>query len=289
MTLDLLDRIVRRLTFLGPLGELLNKWLAQLGAASGAGAGPAKDLLNGTWLGHPLHPALTNLPIGAWGSAAVLDLLDGGAGEGLGKGADLLLALGCLAGAAAAATGLADWQDQYGKQRDLGTAHGLVNTVALGLCSTSMLLRWKGARRPAVRFSLAGASMAGLGAYIGGDMVFREGMQVNRNAFNSGPKKWTAVADEGEVVDDAFVRKQAGNNQVLLRRFEGQVCAVGAVCSHAGGPLDELPLEDGQLHCPWHGSHFDLRSGRVTHGPATTPNPVFETRVNQGKVEIRRP
>jgi nitrite reductase/ring-hydroxylating ferredoxin subunit len=289
MTADLLDRIMARLTFLAPLGEFVHQWLAKLGAQGGSRAGQAKDLLNGTWLSHPLHPALTDVPLGAWTGATLLDLADRGDGGGLSQAADLMVGLGCLAAVGAAATGLADWQDRDGPERDLGTAHALINTGALALFTTSLGLRLRGRRRPAVGVSLLGLGAVFAGAYIGGDMVFRRGIQVNRNAFVAGPKKWTAVADESEVVEGSFTRKQVGKNQVLLTRLKGEICAAGAVCSHAGGPLDELPLEDGQLHCPWHGSRFQLRSGQVTHGPATAANPVFDTRTNEGKVEIRQP
>ncbi|MGC2191362.1 MAG: Rieske 2Fe-2S domain-containing protein [Candidatus Dormiibacterota bacterium] len=288
MTADALDWIIQKLPFLGPLGDALHQWLAKLGELSGSRAGQAKDFLNGTWLGHPIHPALTDVPIGAWMGASLLDLSDGGEGGGMARGADALVALGCAGAVAAAVTGLADWQDQVGKGRDLGTAHALINTSALALFCASLALRLKGARRPAIGLSLLGLGTATAGAYIGGDMVYRLGMQVNRNAFTSGPKKWSEVADESEVAEGSFTHKQVGKNQVLLTRLNGEICAASAVCSHAGGPLDELPLEDGQLQCPWHGSQFSLRTGYVTHGPATVAIPLFETRTKDGKVEIRR-
>ncbi|MGC1193788.1 MAG: Rieske 2Fe-2S domain-containing protein [Candidatus Dormiibacterota bacterium] len=288
MIADALDRFIEQLSFLGPLGEILHQWLAKLGVLAGPRAGVAKDLLNGTWIGHPIHPPVTDVPIGAWMAASLLDLADAGRGTGMAKGADALVALGCAGAVGAAVTGLADWQDQVGKSRDFGTAHALINLTALGLCSTSLVLRLKGSRGPAVSLSMLGLSVAGLGGYIGGDMVYRMGVQVNRNAFTSGPKKWTAVADESEVVEGEFTRKQSGKNQILLTRLDGEICAASAVCPHAGGPLDELPLEDGKLHCPWHGSQFQLRTGYVTHGPATASIPVFETRTKEGKVEIRR-
>lgn len=288
MIADALDRIIQELSFLGPVGEILHQWLAKLGTLGGPCAGPAKDFLNGTWLGHPIHPAITDVPIGAWVGASLLDLVDGGEGSGMARGADALVALGCAGAVGAAVTGFADWQDQQGKSRDFGTAHALINTTALALCSASLALRLRGSRGRAVGLSLLGLGAATAGAFIGGDMVYRMGMQVNRNAFTSGPRKWSAVAEESELTEGSFTRKQVGKNQVLLTRLNGEICAASAICSHAGGPLDELPLEDGQLHCPWHGSQFELRTGHVTHGPATTANPVFETRTKDGQVEIRR-
>jgi nitrite reductase/ring-hydroxylating ferredoxin subunit/uncharacterized membrane protein len=289
MTVTVIDRIVGRIGFLEPLGEAVHQWVDKLVVAGGPQADAAKQFLNGVWLEHPLHPALTDIPIGAWSATAVLDLADGAAGGELGRGADVLLGIGCAGGVAAAISGLSDWQDKYGHERDLATAHGLLNSSALLLMSTSLALRVRGARRPAVGLSLMGLGLATAGAYLGGDLVYRLGMQVNRNAFTEGPSKWREVAAEEEVKEGEFIRKQVGSNRVLLTRMRGEICAASAICSHAGGPLDELALEDGQLHCPWHGSSFALRSGRVNHGPATVPIPVFETRVSDGKVEIRRP
>jgi nitrite reductase/ring-hydroxylating ferredoxin subunit len=289
MIADLRDRILNNLGFLGPLGKAVQKWLGQMEAAAGPRGTELKVFLNGTWLGHPLHPLLTDVALGSWTASTLLDLADGARRGELARGADLLVALGCASGVAAAASGLADWEDQEGRERDVGTAHAIINTSALLLFSTSLALRLRGSRGAAFGFSLLGLGAATTGGYLGGHLVFGLGTGVNRNAFTSGPKAWRAVADEEEVAEGARIRKQVGNNQVLLTRLGGEFCAVSAICSHAGGPLDELAIEDGQLHCPWHGSSFDVRSGRVTHGPATAPLPAFEVRIKEGKVEIRRP
>jgi len=288
MIADLRERILKGFGFFGPLGKAVQNWLGQIEAAGGPGATKLKVFLNGTWFGHPLHPAVTNVALGAWSGSVLLDLADGVRGGELGRAADLLVALGCAGGVGAAASGLADWQDQEGDQRDVGTAHAIINSSALLLFSTSLALRLKGSRGPAFGLSLLGLGAAGAGAYLGGHLVFRLGTSVNRNAFTSGPDGWRAVADESEVAEGAQVRKQVGDNQVLLTRLDGEFCAVSAVCSHAGGPLDELPIEGGQVHCPRHGSSFAVRSGRVTHGPATAAIPAFDVRIREGKVEIRR-
>jgi nitrite reductase/ring-hydroxylating ferredoxin subunit len=129
--------------------------------------------------------------------------------------------------------------------------------------------------------------LVGAGAYVGGDLVFRLGLQVNRNAFTEGPAGWHAVTAEKELHEGSLLIEEVDDCRIVVTRFGGEVCAASAVCPHAGGPLDELPLEEGQLHCPWHGSRFDLRSGRVTTGPAVVANSVFETRAREGMVEVR--
>lgn len=286
MSASALEQIVKRFSFIPPLGEAVQDWLG--GELKAKPVAQAKEVLNGRWLGHPLHPVLTDLPIGAFSGATLLQLADRGDGGGLGDAADLLLATGCLAGVGAALSGVADWQDKYGPERELGTAHGLVNSAALLLFGGALGLRRLGARRLGLGLSVLGLGTIAAGSYVGGDLVFRLGSQVNRNAFSEGPKKWRPVADESEVAEGELLGREVAGNKILLTRLEGELCAAGAVCSHAGGPLGENPLQDGQLSCPWHGSHFEMRTGKVVHGPATSDNPVFETRVVEGKVEVRR-
>lgn len=91
-------------------------------ASKATAARPVKNLLSGTWLGHPVHPVLTDLPIGLWTAAAVLDAV----GE---PGADRLIGLGCLAAVPTAAAGLSDWSETYGAERRIGVVHGLSNVV----------------------------------------------------------------------------------------------------------------------------------------------------------------
>src|ERR1035437_4964789 len=97
MTADVLDRIIQKLTFLGPLGDAVHKWLGRLLAGDSPTA-LAKEFLNGSWLGHPLHPALTDVPIGAWMGASLLDVADGGRGGGMGRGAGMMGGVGCAGG-----------------------------------------------------------------------------------------------------------------------------------------------------------------------------------------------
>lgn len=289
MALINLERVVERLSFLDPIADRLQSLIGQGLKEGGPTAQAAKDALNGTWLGHPLHPALTDVPIGAWTCSTMLDLLDHNRGGDLGRAADLLVGVGCASGLAAAASGAADWQDSYGPERRAGLAHALLNTGALGLFGGSLLLRLAGRRGSAKLPALLGYGLAATAAFLGGDLVFRTGTQVNRNAWAAGPSDWTEVAAQEEVREGELLRRAAGDSAVVLTRHGQTVIAVGAVCPHAGGPLEQGQVRDGRITCPWHGSRFELTTGRVCQGPASIALPVFETRINQqGRVEVRR-
>lgn len=274
---------VGKLSFLDPLAETVQRQLGEWLRQGGPGARRLKDALNGTWLGHPLHPLLTDLPIGAWTGSTLLDLV--GADQ---NAADILLGAGCALAAAAAAAGVADWEDSYGAERRIGAAHGLVNLAALGAMTSALLLRRAGLRRRARPFALGGYGLAGVAGYLGGDLVFRLGTQVNRNAFVEPPSGWQDAGPAAEVPDSGAVVRQLGEARVMLTRLDGEIVAVASVCPHAGGPLAEGPCAAGVVECPWHGSRFDLRTGRVLGGPATMKLPIYEVRTtSEGQVEVK--
>lgn len=283
------DALLDRLEFLDSPADSLQRLLGRGLKVGGANAQAVKDLLNGVWLGHPLHPALTDLPIGAWTCSTALDLMDRGQGDTMGRAADFLIGAGLVSGLGAAASGIADWHDTYGPERRTGLAHALLNTAGMGMFSGALVLRLTGRRSSARPLAVMGYLLAAAGAFLGGDMVFRLGTQVNRNAWTAGPDEWADAAAEEEVTEGAVRRCQVDGATVLLLRQQGEICALSAVCSHAGGPLEEGEVVEGTVRCPWHGSRFDLGSGEVRQGPASMGIPVFETRTTPaGRVEIRR-
>jgi nitrite reductase/ring-hydroxylating ferredoxin subunit/uncharacterized membrane protein len=245
-----------------------------------------KNLLSGGWLGHALHPLLTDLPIGFWTSAVSLDLLGGEDAEG---GADLLLALGNISALGTAATGLADWSDSFGPEKRLGIFHGLANVAGLSLMTGSSLARRSGARGLGRVLGFAGIGVASVSAYFGGHLVYARGMGVQHAGFDLDQEvtEWTDVAAEADLKDGQPLRVVANDVPVLLFREGGQLLALANRCSHAGGPLDEGEFNGGTVTCPWHGSRFELAGGCVLRGPASLPQPSFETRVREGRVEVR--
>jgi nitrite reductase/ring-hydroxylating ferredoxin subunit len=239
------------------------------------------DLLHGRWLGHALHPALSDLPIGLWAGVPVLDVI------GDKRGAATLTAAGCIASVATAATGTADWSVTYGRDRRLALVHGLANTVVLGLQLGSLAARIGGRAARGCFLSASGLVVGAAAAYLGGDLVLDRALMVNHTAALSGPAEWTDVAGDADVTEGNLTAVEVEDRKVLLSRVGGAVCALENTCNHAGGPLDEGTVEDGTVVCPWHGSRFRLTDGAVLGGPATFPQPRFETRNVAGRVQIR--
>jgi nitrite reductase/ring-hydroxylating ferredoxin subunit/uncharacterized membrane protein len=289
------------MTSLGKLGEVLvgvargleqSQALDGLGEAVGGAVqkltGPdvVKTALSGSWLGHALHPLLTDLPIGFWTSAVALDLLGGEEAE---DGAELLVGLGNLAAVGTAASGLADWSDTYGPEKRAGIYHGLANTAGLALMTGSWLARRSGARGMGKTLGLAGFGVTAAAAYLGGHLVFFRGTGVNHAGFDIDQEvpDWTDVAAESEVVEGRPQKVMAGDVPVMLVRQNSILMALAGRCTHAGGPLDEGQIRDGSVTCPWHGSRFQLADGCVLRGPASIPQPTFQVRVRDGRVEVR--
>ncbi len=245
-----------------------------------------KNALSGTWLGHPLHPMLTDVPIGSWVAAAALDVLGGRSAR---KAAQRLVGLGVLAAAPTALSGWSDWSDTYGPEQRVGIAHALGNSSAVLLQSASYLARRRRRHGSGVLLSLAGLGAMGAAAYLGGHLSYVRGVGVNHTAFEQMPTEWTDVAALADLAPGEPVRASAGGAPVVLIRQDDQVHALAATCVHAGGPLDEGEIVDGCLRCPWHGSIFQLADGRVRRGPATTSQPSLETRLEEGRVQVRVP
>lgn len=246
--------------------------------------GAVKDALSGTWLGHPLHPMLSDVTLGAWTSALVLDLVPGRAA---GRAADTLVGAGILSALPTALTGLSDWTDTWDEDSRTGLVHAALNLAALMLYSGSYLARRGRSRGAGVVLGALGAGLATAASYLGGHLTFRRGVGVDRTAFEERPRKWTAVADLNGLGEGKLVPVGLGDARVLLIRMGRRVHAIAARCTHRGGPLEEGSLEGDEVTCPWHGSRFRLSDGEIVRGPATAPQPCYETRVRGGRVEVR--
>jgi nitrite reductase/ring-hydroxylating ferredoxin subunit/uncharacterized membrane protein len=248
--------------------------------------GTFKDALSGTWLGHPLHPVLTDVVVGAWMSSFLLDLVPGRRAR---AASDNLIAVGILAAVPTAAAGLSDWAEVGGGARRVGVVHAAANTVALGLYAGSWASRKRGARLRAWWLSTLGFGVVSFSAYLGGHLVFAKGVGVEQTVFDQGPVDWEPVAGEGELQEGKLTSARANGVALLLLRRGGTIHALADRCTHRGCSLHEGRLEDDTVVCPCHGSTYRLEDGGIVHGPATGPQPAYQVRVREGKVEVRLP
>lgn len=243
-----------------------------------------KQALSGGWLGHQLHPMLTDVPLGTWLSATALDVF-GGRRER--RAARRLVGLGILASLPTAASGASDWVDTYGGEKRVGVVHAAGNVAAIALQCASWRCRRKGNHFRGKVLGAAGLGAAMWAGYLGGHLSYGMGVGMNHTAFEFPPDDWTDVAAETDLVDDTPLRVDAGGVPVMVVRHRGAVRALSATCVHAGGPLDEGEIVGDCVVCPWHSSHFRLSDGAALRGPAALSQPSWDTRIVDGRVEVR--
>ncbi len=245
-----------------------------------------KSLLSGGWLGHRLHPLLTDIPIGAWTSASLLDLVGGRAGR---RVARRLVGIGVLAAAPTALSGLSDWHDTHDDDRRVGVVHAAANTTALLLQLASWRARGRGHRVRGAMLSGLGMGALTVGGYLGGHLVFSRRVGVDAEVPVVDLRTYRTVGRLEEFVDGQPQRVEVDGTPLVVVRRGDTAHVLAAVCSHAGGPLDEGHVEGSVVRCPWHGSEFSLVDGSVQRGPATAPQPCYGTRVRDGFLEVRGP
>ena len=288
MATEALIKAVDQQETLDRLSEQIQPLVQDVFKSAGPAGREVKNFLHGTWLGHPLHPALTDVPLGAWTAALALDAMESISGRReLAAGADAAIAVGLVGAAGAAVTGLTDWSETSGRARKVGMLHGLMNVGATALYTTSLILRRRKQRGAGMGFAMLGYAVSSASAYLGGHLVFGEKIGVNHAAADEMPKEFVPVLPDAELEEGEMKRAEADGVPVLLVRVEGTVCALAHTCSHQGGPLSEGKLEGDVVQCPWHGSRFNVRDGSVVDGPATFPQPCFEARVREGQIEVR--
>ncbi len=264
--------------------------LSEAVVAAFKNAGPVgsavKNALHGVWLHHPLHPVLTDIPIGAWVATLALDAKAAATrDESYARAADFSLAVGLAGALGSAVTGLTDWSETYGRAKRVGLIHGLLNVGATALMTTAYLLRRRNARRAGEAFTVAGIGIATAAAYLGGDLVYGERIGVT-HAVTAEPEAFTPVLASTSLAEGTMQRVKSGDMDLLLVRQNGRVCALAHACSHLAGPLSEGTLKEGTVVCPWHGSEFRLDDGSVVNGPATSAQPCFPVRERNGQIEV---
>jgi nitrite reductase/ring-hydroxylating ferredoxin subunit/uncharacterized membrane protein len=257
------------------------------------------DVLDGVWQSVPLHPAVTDLPIGAAMTATMLDGFAAVTGSrDVDRHADAALMVAVLGSAGATITGLAEWRWIRGGERRAASVHGLINLAGVACNVGSLGARRIGRRRLGRILGLSGMLVSGLAAHLGGELSYGMGIRVNPNPpvpeadgrVASLPEADGRVASlaASELADGRLRGVKVGGDRVVVARCDdGMVCAIAATCSHLGGPLDKGDRDGDTVVCPWHGSRFDLRSGAVVGGPAVFAQPRYSATERDGRVEIR--
>lgn len=283
-----LKRFITGQTWLDAIGAPLQETIEEAFASAGSTGKTVQNVLNGVWLGHPLHPMLTDVPVGAWTCTEVLDVLARRSGDrSLEKASDVTLAIGLIAGLGSAATGATDWADTYGEERRVGLLHGLTMVSGVTTYSLSLLARLAGNRGLGSNLAHLGYLLISAGAYLGAEEVFDIGYGVNHAAFEHGPSDFVPVMPVDDLPENKPMRGTAEEVPVVLVKQGQSIFCLDDVCVHAGCSLAGGSLEGQSIICPCHGSQFRLSDGSVINGPATMPEPTYDVRVQNGVVEVK--
>ncbi|HEX5430909.1 MAG TPA: Rieske 2Fe-2S domain-containing protein [Bryobacteraceae bacterium] len=281
--------VIARQEWMRPLEEKLQDAIHCSFTSGGANGQKVKNFLHGTWIGHPLHVILTDVPIGAWTAAMVFDVLDSmSRGNQWQSAANGAIAIGLAGAAGAAIAGLTDWQNTDPPARRIGLTHGLLNVGGVTLFASSLAMRKRNCGTAGRALSILGYAVATVAARLGGNMVYEQRVGVDHTSGQTLPDEFVSVLADSDLAENQPRRVQFQNVPILLVRRNGSIFALAETCSHMGGPLSEGKLIDQSIKCPWHGSRFALEDGRVLDGPAVHPQPCLEARVANGQIEIRK-
>jgi nitrite reductase/ring-hydroxylating ferredoxin subunit len=278
-----------------PWSRLWDGTAKLLDAIYGALGRPGKllqDFLNGSWLGHSLHPVVVDVVVGGATAAVLLQVLTWfGVGD-LRVALLWVLGLTWLAGLSAIMSGLTDFKDTAtGDERAVVGLHGLINIVATAILIVAFLAILGGGDGIGGWLILVGYGVLSIGAFIGGHVVFKYGYMVNHNAFSGGKKakEFTAVMPAADLAEATPTRAMLSTTGLVLVRRGDLVFALKETCSHAGGPLAQGTVAGYNIVCPWHESAFRLSDGAVRHGPAATRQVAYRARINGDQVEVQGP
>jgi nitrite reductase/ring-hydroxylating ferredoxin subunit/uncharacterized membrane protein len=286
-----IDRWVRRQSWTEPVSDAIQKCVGGFYGALGPPGRFLKNLAHGTLiLRHPLHPALTDVPLGAWTVGVIADYVAHFNSRIPESAGDVALAVGLAVSVLVLITGYTDFHATFGLERRFAVLHGLIMTTVVAVDAASLALRWwsgENLHPLAIGLSTGAWGLLIAGAWFGGHVVFGTGTMVNRAAFLDGPEDWAEAGSPDDVPANGMHLVEAGGMQVVLARQDGRICALADVCSHAGGPLHEGTLVKGVVTCPWHFSQYRFRDGHVVGGPATFDQVQLDVREVDGKLQVK--
>ena len=276
-----------------------------------------KDFLEGKPLRHPLHPMLVHFPIGLFILSFLLDLasLAFPSIPSLVRDSFYAMLLGIVTALIAAVPGLVDYTNIRGDHPAKGTAaaHLTLNLVVVALYGINLGVRSSMLENPRISLaplilSLIGVALLSVSGYLGGRLVYDEGISVGRHKRRTQTPENTlylSVANlvQKETADAIFVpvaeaerlpeketlRVEIDGQVIAIAKLEGNFYAFQEFCTHRFGPLSEGSFEEFSVRCPWHNSCFDVRTGKVTQGPAKVDLKTFKVEVRDGKICVALP
>jgi nitrite reductase/ring-hydroxylating ferredoxin subunit len=259
--------------------------------AMGPAAVPVRNFLYGVWLGHPLHPVITDIVVGSYTSTALLDVAEAaGAEESIAPATDIVLTTGIVSGLAAAVAGITDWHVLKGKPKRIGFLHMLFNLSATTLYIGSLIARKSGNRGLGRALAWTAYGTIFGGAYLGGNLVFTKNIGVDHSAEWEQTDEYRQIMAEADLRAGELRKVMLHETPVVLIRQGRSITAMGDLCAHEGCSLAETgEVEDGSIRCRCHGSRYRLADGIVLEGPSAHPQPVYDVRIRGGQIEVRQP
>jgi nitrite reductase/ring-hydroxylating ferredoxin subunit/uncharacterized membrane protein len=279
--------VLAQQTGLDPISQAIQDAITRAYRSAGSTGRRVANAMYGTWLGHPFHPAVITVPIGAWAAGSALDWLNAVSGNRLfARCADASVTVGTLGALVAVASGLTDVQHPTGEARRIGMVHGFLNVTATLLQLASLVQRARGERGQGRLLSTLAFGGVLVSGYLGGEMPYRYQIGVNRAANETVPSGWVPVMPEAELPENEPRQVEIDGSPVVLVRQGDRIYAMHATCTHMGSNLARGRVVDGTVQCPWHGSRFALDDGHVVGGPASFPERCLATRVRNGTIEV---
>ena len=272
-----------------------------------------KDFLEGKPLRHPIHPMLVHFPIGLFFLSLLLDIASFvfPSVPNLVLGSFYAISLGVIAALLAAVPGFADYTDirRDHPAKRTASAHMILNLIVVGLYAINLAVRFSAdvdlrVHPLAFSFSLVGVALLSISGYLGGRLVYDDGIGVGRHKRHMpAPRDTIHLTVPIPGADGVFVPIMAAQllreRETLRVEIDGQIMTIAKIgnqlfafqefCTHRFGPLSEGKFEGFNVQCPWHNSCFDVRTGKVTNGPAKVDLKIFKVEMREGKVGILLP
>lgn len=252
---------------------------------------------------HPIHPMIVLFPFALWSTSLVFDLIGLGTGNGAMFAAAFYAIIGgCIMAALAAIPGVIDLfavVPAESSARRRGYFHGILNVCALLLFIAEAAYRGDGTTKPdnlALLLSFIGVIGIFVSGWLGGTLVYRNQIGIDHRYAGAGKFKersvpsWNdPIMNKGELADGQMMLATIAGHRVVIGRCGEGVFAFSDHCTHKGGPLSDGALVGCTVQCPWHGSQFDVTTGRVVSGPAEHKIETFDTEVRGNEVYVKKP